>query len=350
MYTNIQFPEGTVTKQLVLCPLDLYNDDDPVNFATAGFPCYQSKVIVPQKNFEQVYYYGDFIGDARGRNYIPVYGLGYTNYSAGGGGNIDKENFILVFSGNINKNIDGINKKVTIYYPSEYVESYNRYIFKREACGCIGVPYGDVPVRVRVLKDGAWMAGEILTLANTQMNYLGGGLYESIIHQEPRERYNYLITDGTYKSSISLTSASHTIFFGNNGNNVTTYSGETLSEIITDNPNGWYYDAELGGYRNNVIPDKESTTITITLPVTDINILYGMSSEQNYDYGTILDSSGGTLYSSKNIGGDNISISVSSPDGVFIFKYQKDTSNAQGKDAFWIKSISYSQLPPYPEN
>ena len=90
--------------------------------------------------------------------------------------------------------------------------------------------------------------------------------------------------------------------------------------------------------------------MTITVPTTDIELVYGMSSEEGYDFGSILDSSGKALYSSKGKEGDNIKINLISPDGIFVFKYEKDTSGSKDKDAFWVKSITYTMLPPYPEN
>ena len=356
MYKEIHFPEGINTIFRQYNPYDAFDDNYPIDIVSGEFLFDNIGPILAPKNFSKTKCYKNIAYKAREYTYIPTFNVSSFDYSQiNDKGNLFPgsaffSNQFIVFEGNPPVEIGNVNtEKAKIYYEYQYEESYKNNMIK-QIPHCTWIPYGDVPVQVRVLKDGAWMAGETLTLANTQMNYLGGGLYEGIIHQEPRERYNYLITDGTYKDSVNMTLTSPVFFWGDNSGNVLTYSGETLSELITDNTNGWYYDAELGGYRNNVISDKQTTTMTITVPTTDIEVIYGMSSEEGYDFGSILDSSGKALYSSKGKEGDNIKINLTSPDGIFVFKYEKDTSGSKDKDAFWVKSITYTQLPPYPEN
>lgn len=361
MYRNIEFPEGTKYQILQYCPYDNFTDDYEISIEFQnrwskriyGLP---NICILPQKNFSKVIEY-----DINGYNFVPynynpVFDLsGYhiiqipsTMFYS-----IDIQTH-LVFDGNLSESLrpeqNASSKLEVVYYNNEFRDTLYPNLANAFPNAQI-IPYGDVNVSLKVLRNGEWMSGEQLYFNNRQMEYRGKGVYETTVHQLPRERFNYVISDGVYKTSYNLGGATQ-INFGDNSNLTTTYVGNEINEIITDNQNGWYYSITLGGFRNNDIKGTSngSTTMTIIVPSNSIDIVYGQSSEKNYDFLSILDSKNVTLFSSKGLEGDNFNATVSSDDGIFIFKYSKDGSGDKGEDACWIKSISFSSLPPLPED
>ena len=258
-----------------------------------------------------------------------------------------------VFHGTLNSSISlDINANdstpYNIWYP--YDEDYTKMMDKVPIGNFI--QYGDFPVQVRILKDGQWMDGsESATYNFTNMDYIGNGIYELLMNIEPRGRYMFPLEAGGYRKSVRALPTPQIIMFGDLGDAVHTYTGEDIMSIVTNNPNGWYYDAAVGGVRNNVIGDNQTTQMTINSPSDEITIIFGQESESNYDYCNIYDGNKNLLKSFKGVKSDNQQITLTSNNtNLFIFEYRKDSSNSQGKDAFWIKSLEYFQLPPFPEN
>jgi hypothetical protein len=214
------------------------------------------------------------------------------------------------------------------------------------------IPYGDIPVKVRCLKDGEWLDGsETIEYADIPMEYLGGGLYGMNMPVRAYDRYQFPIRVGEYVTSVVVSDAETVIRFGDNTSSTFVFSGQEVYELITENYNGWYYDSDVDGIRNNVIGDNRTTRMTISVPSDEIEIVYGQSSEKNYDYCIVYDGvTNNKIKEYKGVEGDNITDKLTSSSGIFIFEYKKDGSGANGKDAFWLKSLTYSQLPPYPDN
>lgn len=255
---------------------------------------------------------------------------------------------LVTFFNNISEenNINGFAFGNIIWYPIEY--DYTK--IKNVLPTLTYVPYGVIPVRLRVLKDGAWMDGtETIEYNHTPMTYIGGGLYGLDVTVTPRERYMFPIKIGENKMSKVITEIEQIIYVGDNSDVVTTLEGDAILELATSN-DGWYYDAELGGVRNNAISDNQSTTLTISSPSPTITLRYGQSSEKNYDFCTVYDGNGNTLLSLKGAETTDSTAELTSATSTFTFTYKKDGSSANGKDAFWIKSITYTDLPDYPTN
>lgn len=235
----------------------------------------------------------------------------------------------------------------TIWYP--YDKDYLKIINKYPAYTYI--QYGTYPVQIRILKDGEWCDGsETVTYNFQNMNYIGNGIYELHMNIEPRGRYMFPIEVDGYRKSIQASPTTQIITLGDIGDALQRYTGEEILNIVVDNPNGWYYDAEVGGVRNNKINGSQKTQMKIEVPTNEITITYGQDSEKNYDYCTIYDGNMAPITDRKGFQGDNLQATLKSNTNSFIFEYKKDGSGDQGKDAFWIKSIEYFSLPPYPEN
>lgn len=211
--------------------------------------------------------------------------------------------------------------------------------------------YGEIPVQVRILKDGQWMDGsETATYNFTHMDYIGNGIYELYMNIEPRGRYMFPLEAGGYRKSVKAYPEPQIITLGSLGDSLHTYTGEEILNIVTNNPNGWYYDAAVGGIRNNVIGASKNTQMKIEVPANEITIIYGQDSESNYDYCNIYDGNMNKIKELKGIKADNQQLTLTSNTNSFIFEYKKDASGDHGKDAFWIKSLEYFELPPFPEN
>ena len=88
----------------------------------------------------------------------------------------------------------------------------------------------------------------------------------------------------------------------------------------------------------------------IEVPTNEITITYGQESESGYDFCIVYDGNMNKITDFKGFKADNLQMTLTSPTNSFIFEYKKDGSGDQGKDAFWIKSLEYVSLPPYPEN
>lgn len=356
MYNVINFPEGTNYRITQYNPYDIFSDDYPITHFTTQFPFddYANfSIITEQKNLSQCMEYDIDIAQKDGYCYQPT--LDLTNISTSSA----KFRFssvgygVFVFDGNPN-----VNAKTVISDKIEGLAYYNynqpqlTEFLKKNIKTIPLIPYGDVDVSVRILRNGEWMDGQPANFNHTPMTYIGGGVYTATIHQEPRERYNYVVDDGEYGASVELTTNSFTVLFGDNGSAVSIFTGENMDEIIADNSSGWYYDETIDGFRNNNIKGvaNGTTTLKISVPSSEISLTYGQDSESNYDYCVIKNSNGDRIADLKGVKTDSQTITLNSSDGVFIFTYGKDGSGDNGKDAFWIKQIMYNEFPPYPEN
>lgn len=354
MYNVINFPEGTNYRITQYNPYDIFSDDYPItHFSTvflgddyAAYP-----IIAEQKKLSQCMEYDIDIAQKNSYCYLPT--LDLTNISTtsvkfrlssvGYG--------VFVFDGS--PNVNAKTNTGTIEGLGYYNYNQPQLIeFLRKNIKIPLVPYGDVDVSVRILRNGEWMDGQPANFNHTPMTYIGGGVYTATIHQEPRERYNYAVDDGEYGASVELTTNSFTVLFGGNSSVASIFTGENMDEIITDNSSGWYYDETIDGFRNNNINGvaNGTTTLKLSVPSSEISLTYGQDSESNYDYCVIKNGNGDIIADLKGIKTDSKTITLNSSDGVFIFTYKKDGSGDNGKDAFWIKQIMYTEFPPYPEN
>lgn len=358
MIQNITFPEGVEVYYSQSLPIDYYSSDfehQVLDFdfnstsSTAKnsqkdiiFKPFNSSKLVTLENYNNCStpknrYYG-YLPTINTQNLEKISSLNYG--------------YEFVYEGNPSLlTIDNVlNGNPTygniVWYPIEY--DYTK--IKNALPTLTYVPYGVVPVRLRVLKDGAWMDGtETIEYNHTPMTYIGGGLYGLDVTVTPRERYMFPIKIGENKMSKIITEIEEIIYVGDNSGAITTLEGDAILELATSN-DGWYYDAELGGVRNNAISDSQSTTMTITSPSPTITLRYGQSSEKNYDFCTVYDGNGNALLSLKGVETTDTTAELTSATSTFTFTYKKDSSGAYGKDAFWIKSITYTDLPDYPTN
>ena len=347
----ITFPEGTKILMLQYNQYDTVDDDYPIS-SLRGFTTSNNSGgygILPPKNFTKVKQIEDGLEHAISDLYLPKLGMTYTGYNTFGS---DQTQYIMVF-----ETIPSAQTSQAILNKPRYA-AYVNYEEKNKKVYLVTylpdtplVYYGDISINVRVLKNGEWLNGQPLNFNHQPMEYKGGGLYNIMFHQEPRERFNYVIDDGEFGKSVDLISDEFTVLFGDNSALQTIITGETINDVVTSNPNGWYYNAIFGGFTNNDINDNQTTSMTIALPANvEVDFIVGQSSEEKYDFCTIYDSKGNTLLSLKGINGDDKLCTLKTTDGIYKFTYKKDSSNSNGRDAFWIKSISYNFLPPYPEN
>lgn len=358
MYKNINFPEGTKTESIQHLWLDYYDKD------------YEYKGYV-ELDILRSYVNGVVMGTYRDFDFSKVteidsYGsslLDYTYYPTINLTSCQKwHSFLSISNGNYPKivfegslenlqvaNNNGTNfDGVVFYYPTGQPTNVLRNRFTTSKF----IPYGDVPVKLRVLKDDAWMDGTSPILYDgDEMNYKGGGLYEITKTVLPRKRFNFPITIGEYFiKSPDVSDTESIIYLGDNSGNVHTIEGADILNYATDNSNGWFYDATNNGITNNDIGSNGSTTLTLSIPSLTIDIVYGQSSEKNYDFLTVLDADGKILFTAKGIDGADKTATINNTSNTYIFKYSKDGSGDNGSDSCWINSITYTQLPDYPDN
>lgn len=353
MYKNINFPDGTKTESIQYFWLDAYDKD------------YEYKGYVELKIFRG-YSNGTVMGVYRDFDFSKVTELdsyGSTvltnayyptiNLTSCQKFNLSAPNGKIVFEGSLENlqevKITGvINENAVFYYPSGEPTNVLQNTFTTSKF----IPYGDVPVKLRVLKDGAWMDGsESILYDGEEMNYKGGGLYEITKTVLPRKRFNFPITIGEYFfKSPDVSDGESIIYLGDNSGNVHTIEGADILNYATDNSNGWFYDETNNGITNNDIGNNQSTTLTLSIPSLTIDIVYGQSSEKNYDYMTVLDADGKILFTAKGVEGTDKTATINNTSNTYVFKYSKDTSGDNGTDSCWINSITYTQLPDYPTN
>lgn len=352
MIKNIEWPEGTKVTNYETPFFDYFDDD--YNFTGVYYLDFNTfenskKLAYKPFNMSQIPQISYLFEDLTPYTYIPfvvdITSLKLLEFNSG------KFNFEVIFDGEelINANFkNSILSCDCVWLPID--KTYTKLPLGFAAGTKINY-YGEIPVQVRVLKDGQWCDGsETVTYNFQDMNYIGNGIYELHVNTEPRGRYMFPIeVDGCRKTMQALPIA-QIIILGENGDAVTTLTGENIMDVVVDNPNGWYYDAEVDGVRNNKITHSQTTRMKIEVPTNEITITYGQSSEKNYDYCIIYNGNMTKISEFKGISGDNLQITLKSDTNSFIFEYKKDTSGDNGKDAFWIKSIEYFQLPPYPEN
>lgn len=358
MYKNINFPEGTKTGTIQYLWLDYYDKDyEYKGYVRLNISSSYSNgaVMGVYRNFDfskvtEIDAYGSTLSL---NTYYPTIDLTscqkWNSSLTSSNGNHPK----IVFEGslqnlqeanNIGVDVDG----VVFYYPTGQPTNalWNRFTTSKF------IPYGDVPVKLRVLKDGAWMDGtESILYDGVEMNYKGGGLYEITKTVLPRKRFNFPITIGEYFfKSPDVSDSESIIYLGDNSGNVHTIAGADILNLATDNSNGWFYDEANNGITNNDIGNNSSTTLTLSIPSLTIDIVYGQSSEKNYDFMTVLDADGKVLFSAKGEEGTDITATITNTSNTYVFKYSKDASGDKGTDSCWINSITYTQLPDYPTN
>lgn len=130
-----------------------------------------------------------------------------------------------------------------------------------------------------------------------------------------------------------------------------TYEGEMLLNLVSFTFKNWEYDSEKNALKSNYHTDKttnpypyrntECICRITTKGFNRIDIVYGQSSENNWDYMTAW--GGDTLiFSANRKDGDNLEGTLDVSDYDYIdFTYTKDIKDAAGEDAAWIKSIKY---------
>lgn len=357
MIKNIQWPEGTKTNTAYQLPFFDYFDDDYDFTGTCYFEfnsyvenSYQNKSLSykPFKTSQigTIHYIFEDVGNY---SYIPftvdISSLSTISF------NPSTFYFDVVFDGEENSklvfNSTSLNCS-NVWFPID--KTYTKLPQAMASTSNIKY-YGEIPVQLRIFKDGQWMDGSEWVKYNfTDMDYIGNGIYELYMNIEPRGRYMFPLEAGGYRKSVIALPEPQIIMFGDLSNLTHTYTGEDILNIVADNPNGWYYDAEVNGVRNNVIGGSKTTQMTIEVPTNEITITYGQDSESKYDYCIVYDGNMTKISEFKGIKADNQQSTLTSNTKSFIFEYKKDASGDTGKDAFWIKSIEYFQLPPYPEN
>ena len=357
MIKNIEWPEGTKVTNYEVPFFDYFDDD--YNFtgkASFEFDIYTAnnthaknlayKPFKTSQMAEIMYIYEDLSDYVHIPFVFDISSLKNLSFTSG------KSKHEVVFDGNEQNNI--------------IIDSSNML-----NCGCVWLPidktytklplnfaagtiinyYGEIPVQVRVLKNGQWCDGsEIVTYNFQNMDYIGNGIYELYMNIEPKGRYMFPLEVDGYRKSIQALPTPQNIILGEIGDALHEYTGEEILNLVVDNPNGWYYDAEVGGVRNNKINGSQKTQMKIEVPTNEITITYGQNSEMNYDFCIVYDGNMTKVYDFKGFKADNLQATLKSNTNSFIFEYKKDGSGDQGKDAFWIKSLEYFLLPPYPEN
>ena len=360
MIKNIEWPSGTKVNYGVPMPNDYYSDDFPweildFDFDRASSYITEGKTIAFKRfnsnNLKKLDSYCRNI-DNSNVGVGPIFPINLSSMSKI---DITSMPMEIVFEGdtgalvNVNEITLASQGKYTptIWYP--YDKDYLKIINKYPAYTYI--QYGAFPVQVRILKDGEWCDGsETVTYNFQNMDYIGNGIYELYMEVEPRGRYMFPIEVDGYRKSVQASSTTQIITLGDMGDAAVTITGEEIMDIIVENPNGWYYDSAVGGVRNNKITHSQKTQIKIEVPTNEITVTYGQDSEKSYDYCIIYDGNMTPITDRKGFQGDNLQMTLTSPTNSFIFEYKKDGSGDQGKDAFWIKSIEYFSLPPFPEN
>lgn len=352
MYNNINFPEGTNVINATNCLVDMF--DSTYKFNSLSLDCeIRTQISVPQlvqRGYKPFYFFKNSIL----RYNVNVYGgfIPPIDLSLVTSFSIATDNKQMwVFEGtfdNLKEITTGLIKDIILYYPTgqSIVSLTNSFPSNKI------IPYGDVPVKLRVLKDGAWMDGtESILYDGVEMNYKGGGLYEITKTVLPRKRFNFPITIGEYFfKSPDVSDTESIIYLGDNSGNIHTIEGAAILNYATDNSNGWFYDETNNGITNNDIGNNSSTTLTLSIPSLSIDIVYGQSSENKYDYMTVLDADGKILFTAKSIDGIDKTATINNTSNTYVFKYSKDSSGDNGTDSCWINSITYNQLPDYPTN
>lgn len=351
MYNNINFPEGTNVIQAQQFWLDAYDEEykfkGPITFESSNIPQIQTIIVYKPFDFSEITVANRLYWGVESYTYLPT--INFSNCTV-----LDMaaiKNCIIVFEGSLSKltNFTVVSSPTNekIYYPTgEPINVISNVIPSNKF-----IPYGDVPVKLRVLKDGDWMDGESILYDGVEMNYKGGGLYEITKTVLPRKRFNFPITIGEYFfKSPDVSDIESIIYLGDNSGNIHTIAGADILNLATDNSNGWFYDETNNGITNNDIGNNSSTTLTLSIPSLTIDIVYGQSSEKNYDYMTVLDADGKVLFTAKGVEGTDITATITNTSNTYVFKYSKDGSSEQGSDSCWINSITYTQLPDYPTN
>lgn len=353
MYKNINFPEGTNAIQAQQFWLDAYDTEykfkGPISFEMANIPQNVGHYLMYKPfDFSEVTATNKLYWGVEDYTYLPS--INFSNCT-----NLDVASVnrcIIVFEGSLSKltsfTLVGTLLDEKIYYPTG--EPIN--ILQNVTPNSKFIPYGDVPVKLRVLKDGAWMDGsESILYDGVEMNYKGGGLYEITKTVLPRKRFNFPITIGEYFfKSPDVSDTESIIYLGDNSGNIHTIEGADILNLATDNSNGWFYDEANNGITNNDIGNNQSTTLTLSIPSLSIDIVYGQSSEKNYDYMTVLDADGNIIFTAKGVEGTDKTATINNTSNTYIFKYSKDSSSDGGSDSCWVNSITYNQLPDYPTN
>lgn len=358
MYKNINFPEGTKTESIQYLWLDYYDKD----YEYKGYVELDISRSYSNGAVRGVYRDFDFSKvteiDSYGltvldNTYYPTIDLTSCQKWQSNLSSSNSNQPKIVFEGSLQNlqvvinsgaNLEGI----VFYYPTGQPTNVLRSSFTTSKF----IPYGDVPVKLRVLKDGAWMDGtESILYDGVEMNYKGGGLYEITKTVLPRKRFNFPITVGEYLfKSPDVSDSESIIYLGDNSGNFHTIEGADILNYATDNSNGWFYDATNNGITNNDIGNNGSTTLTLSIPSLSIDIVYGQSSEKNYDFMSVLDADGNIIFTAKGVDGTDKTATINNTSNTYVFKYSKDTSSDYGSDSCWINSITYNQLPDYPEN
>ena len=130
-----------------------------------------------------------------------------------------------------------------------------------------------------------------------------------------------------------------------------TYEGEMLLKLVSFTLQNWEFDSEKKALKsnyhtagNNSSQASKNTNCICKITTKGFNridVVYGQSSEKNWDYMSVW--GGDTLiFSAKGVEGDNITQTFDVGDYDTIeFSYNKDGSGDKGEDTAWIKSIKY---------
>lgn len=351
MIENYNFPEGTKAQMKYCEGLDFFTEDFPFNWEQRYKFQYQtSRTAIKDFNMDAVWGIGDWFTEVRGLKYIPPIDVTskstYYNFNFPTVCDLDivfkgqPRDCTMAWGDNFLKNFP------RAWFPCEY--DYSGYKANADK-DTLFIPYGDVTIRKRILCNGAWLTGEPVEFNHQPMTYTGKGIYEITQHIEPRRRYIFPIHYQDKGTPTPVSNDVTDVILDEIEAYKTTIVGDDILALSTAN-DGWFYDAELGGVRNKVITSSKSTSLTIQLPSStctdDVQIVIEQSSEMNYDYCRIYDENNNVLWNGKGQTGEK---TLSFTNKTLRFYYSKDSSGDQGKDAFWIKSITYTPSPPYPE-
>lgn len=120
--------------------------------------------------------------------------------------------------------------------------------------------------------------------------------------------------------------------------------GESIFSMLWFLNQGWVYDAEKGAVCSTLTDGNKTQDMRIQVFGDTMTLVYGQSSEKNYDYMTILNDNGTEIWSAKGSDADNLTATITGLNNYkyVTFRYAKDLSGAKGEDRAWIRSITYS--------
>lgn len=120
--------------------------------------------------------------------------------------------------------------------------------------------------------------------------------------------------------------------------------GESIFSMLWFLNQGWAYDAEKEAVCSTLKDANKTQDMRIQVFGDTMTLVYGQSSEKNYDYMSILDEYGREIWNAKGSDADNLTATITGLNNnkYVTFRYSKDLSGSNGEDRAWIRSITYS--------